>query len=138
MRTPLFRGALAATAACLFPCAHPAPFSPREAANSYLSLALESLVREPSTFEPGRSWDRKVGQFPSWIHVNFNGDPEMAALRNGFRIYDENMFCTAWVAELLIAAQRFGVFEVAEEVRAWFFFFFFFFFFLPHLCHSTR
>eukprot|EP00455_Lapot_gusevi_P005163 TRINITY_DN12172_c0_g1_i3.p1 TRINITY_DN12172_c0_g1~~TRINITY_DN12172_c0_g1_i3.p1 ORF type:complete len:643 (+),score=195.28 TRINITY_DN12172_c0_g1_i3:79-2007(+) len=67
------------------------------------------------TVLPALSEAKIKGLFPSWVHVNFPGNPAFKFLRNNFKFFDNNMFVTGWVMEILLEAQLLGIVDLSSD-----------------------
>lgn len=57
---------------------------------------------------PPLFWKKKKGVYGSDVKLNFHGDPALAAFRDSFKVFDNNMFATAWITSCLIEAYEHG------------------------------
>ncbi|PRP88674.1 hypothetical protein PROFUN_02770 [Planoprotostelium fungivorum] len=65
----------------------------------------QSQVQIEQSYAPPE-WHEQKGIFPSQIKINFFGNPAEKLLREYFSIFDNNMFVTVWLLEVLINAQE--------------------------------
>jgi len=62
-----------------------------------------------------RQWEKLQGIFPSDVKMNFNGKPDLTLLRDVFAIFDNNMFVTNWIAEILLETYHLGTIPELQE-----------------------
>ncbi|XP_060072158.1 uncharacterized protein LOC132552031 [Ylistrum balloti] len=53
-------------------------------------------------------WGKFRGIYESDVRQYFHGNPDMSALRYEFKVFDNNMFATAWITSCLMEAYRYG------------------------------
>lgn len=57
---------------------------------------------------PPLFWKKKKGIYGSEVKLNFHGEPAVALMREAFKVFDNNMFATAWITVSLIEAYKYG------------------------------
>ncbi|XP_064611745.1 uncharacterized protein LOC135475740 [Liolophura sinensis] len=57
---------------------------------------------------PPLFWKKKKGIYGSDVKLNFHGEPAVALMRETFKVFDNNMFATAWITVSLIEAYKYG------------------------------
>ena len=65
-------------------------------------------VKEDAPFRAPLFWEKKKGMYESDVRFYFHGSEEMCLLREAFRVYDGNMFATAWITSSLLETFRYG------------------------------
>ena len=74
-----------------------------------LEKVTSQQVKEDAPFRaPGLFWEKKKGMYESDVRFYFHGSEEMFLLREAFRVYDGNMFATAWITSSLLETFRYG------------------------------
>ncbi|VDI64192.1 Hypothetical predicted protein, partial [Mytilus galloprovincialis] len=58
--------------------------------------------------DPPLEWAKFKGNYESDVKLYFHGNSTMSALRYMFKVYDNNMFATAWITSCLVEAYRYG------------------------------
>lgn len=57
---------------------------------------------------PPIEWGKFKGNYESDVKLYFHGNSTMSALRYMFKVFDNNMFATAWITSCLVEAHRYG------------------------------
>ncbi|CAC5386437.1 unnamed protein product [Mytilus coruscus] len=86
----------------------------------YLSYEVEKLQIKTNTHgTPPFSWQKDQGLYPSHVKLNFHGELQIAEIRELFKVFDNNMFATAWISSCLIEASMYGIGPVpkAEQIQ---------------------
>ena len=65
-------------------------------------------VKEDSPFRLPLFWEKKKGMYESDVRFYFHGSEDLFLLREAFRVYDGNMFATAWITSSLLETFRYG------------------------------
>ncbi len=90
------------------------------------STIQAAQIQQPTKFIPFVQEEKLKGLYPSFIHLNFHGGnsksktefndvgPEMTLLRREIGFYDNNMFVTAWVSQIMLELTKLGVIEFPE------------------------
>ncbi|XP_076085251.1 uncharacterized protein LOC143056058 [Mytilus galloprovincialis] len=82
----------------------------------YVSYEVEKLQIKTSTHgTPPFSWQKDQGLYPSHVKLNFHGELEIAEIRELFKVFDNNMFATAWISSCLIEASMYGIGPVPKS-----------------------
>lgn len=82
----------------------------------FLNYTMERLKREIDRRQnmydvpglPPLVWKKGKGLYGSDVRLNFHGSWEMAAIRNAFSVYDNNIFATSWITACLLESHLFG------------------------------
>ena len=65
-------------------------------------------VKEDSPFRPPLFWEKQKGMYESDVKFYFHGAEDLFLFREAFRVYDDNMFATAWITSCLLETFRYG------------------------------
>ena len=65
-------------------------------------------VKEDSSFRPPLFWEKHKGMYESDVKFYFHGAEDLFLFREAFRVYDDNMFATAWITSCLLETFRYG------------------------------
>ena len=65
-------------------------------------------AKQDVPYIPPTFWQKHKGMWESDVRFYFHGRPELFLMREGFSIYDDNMFATAWITSCLLEAYRYG------------------------------
>ncbi|KAL5014984.1 hypothetical protein ScPMuIL_009254 [Solemya velum] len=65
-------------------------------------------IKKTTNFYPPLSWAKMKGVYESDVKEYFRGNPEMYFMREKFKIFDNNMFATAWVTTVLLETNKFA------------------------------
>jgi len=77
----------------------------------------KSQFKKDKPYKPPFDLYEQSGVYPSWIHVNLVGDPELAFARNVLSVLDDNMFVTAFIEQVLLEASQFEVFSAVADSK---------------------
>eukprot|EP01120_Amphizonella_sp_Union-15-10_P013124 TRINITY_DN6057_c0_g1_i1.p1 TRINITY_DN6057_c0_g1~~TRINITY_DN6057_c0_g1_i1.p1 ORF type:complete len:627 (-),score=103.35 TRINITY_DN6057_c0_g1_i1:45-1925(-) len=81
--------------------------------STLLTQITEAQIKESQNYIPPFISEQKLkGLYPSYVHLNFHGEPEMTALRRDVKFFDNNMFVTNWVTQVLLEFDEFGIISV--------------------------
>lgn len=70
---------------------------------------IESLqIKKDTPFKPPLFWEKHKGMYESDVKFYFHGPEELFLLRETFKVYDDNMFATAWITSCLLESYRYG------------------------------
>lgn len=71
--------------------------------------------RKNEPFKPPFDLEKLAGLYPSFVKLNFFGDPEMQLLRDAVSIYDSNFFVSSYVLTCLLESVELGAVDVTED-----------------------
>lgn len=66
------------------------------------------LIKENRPYSFPIRWQQDKGMYPSNIRLNFAGVPYMAAVRDSFSVFDNNMFATSWITTCILEAHLYA------------------------------
>lgn len=66
-------------------------------------------VKEDSYLKFPEGFSKKKGLYESWLHFHIKGGLKEKIIRNNFQLFDNNFFVTAWIQEILLESQNFGL-----------------------------
>ena len=70
---------------------------------------VQSLqTKEDTSFKPPLFWEKHKGMYESDVKFYFHGAEDMFLFREAFKVYDDNMFATAWITSCLLETFRYG------------------------------
>ncbi|WAR15160.1 hypothetical protein MAR_005265 [Mya arenaria] len=75
---------------------------------SLFNKVTSEQVKQDSPFIPPLFWEKKRGTWESDVRFYFHGHEELFLMREAFRVYDDNMFATAWITSCLLESFRYG------------------------------
>jgi len=75
---------------------------------SLFNTVTSEQTKRDAPFIPPLFWEKKRGMWESDVRFYFHGHEDLFLLREAFRIYDDNMFATAWITSCLLEAFRYG------------------------------
>ena len=97
--------------ACCFICVQCSPPSSSDISETVNKL-FEKIrgMQVTKTIQPAPpiEWAKFKGIYESDAKLYFHGNASMTAMRYLFKVYDNNMFVTAWITSCLIEAYRYG------------------------------
>ena len=77
---------------------------------------VESLqIKKDTPFKPPLFWEKHKGMYESDVKFYFHGAEDLFLLRDMFKVYDDNMFATAWITSCLLETFRYGKGPKASE-----------------------
>ena len=77
---------------------------------------VESLqIKKDTPFRPPLFWEKHKGMYESDVKFYFHGHEDLFLLRETFKVYDDNMFATAWITSCLLETFRYGKGPKASE-----------------------
>ena len=77
---------------------------------------VESLqIKKDTPFRPPLFWEKHKGMYESDVKFYFHGAEDLFLLRETFKVYDDNMFATAWITSCLLETFRYGKGPKASE-----------------------
>ncbi|KAK3602723.1 hypothetical protein CHS0354_017166 [Potamilus streckersoni] len=65
-------------------------------------------VKKDEPFIPPLLWEKHKGMYESDIKFYFHGHLDLYLFREAFKVYDDNMFNTAWITQCLLEAYMYG------------------------------
>ena len=65
-------------------------------------------VKEDTPFRPPLFWEKQKGMYESDVKFYTHGAEDLFLFREAFRVYDDNMFATAWITSCLLETFRYG------------------------------
>lgn len=65
-------------------------------------------VKEDVPFRKPLFWEKHKGMYESDVKEYFHGKEDLYLFRKMFRVYDDNMFATAWITSCLLETFRYG------------------------------
>ena len=65
-------------------------------------------VKEDVPFRKPLFWEKHKGMYESDVKYYFHGKEDLYLFREAFRVYDDNMFATAWITICLLETFRYG------------------------------
>ncbi|KAL5014185.1 hypothetical protein ScPMuIL_008455 [Solemya velum] len=68
----------------------------------------EMQIKTTTSFTPPIFWTKMKGVYESDVKQYFHGQPDMHFMREEFKIFDNNMFATAWVTTVLLETYKFA------------------------------
>ncbi|KAH3781364.1 hypothetical protein DPMN_159191 [Dreissena polymorpha] len=75
---------------------------------SLFNIVTSEQVKRDTPFIPPLFWEKKRGMWESDVRFYFHGHEELFLMREAFKIYDDNMFATAWIASCILESFRYG------------------------------
>lgn len=80
----------------------------RSTVNSLFKRVEALQVKEHVPFRPPLFWEKHKGMYESDVKFYFHGPEDLFLFREAFRVYDDNMFGTAWITSCLLETFRYG------------------------------
>ncbi|XP_046550650.1 uncharacterized protein LOC124260389 [Haliotis rubra] len=71
-------------------------------------LVENAQVKKDKKYVPLLEWAEDKGVWPSYVKQYFHGVPDLALFRQLFGVFDNNMFATAYVMEILAEFSKYG------------------------------
>ncbi|XP_071111866.1 uncharacterized protein [Haliotis cracherodii] len=71
-------------------------------------IVENAQIKTEKKYVPLFEWAEHKGVWPSYVKQYFHGDPDLALFRQLFGVFDNNMFATAYVMEILAEFSRYG------------------------------
>ncbi|XP_067658557.1 uncharacterized protein [Haliotis asinina] len=71
-------------------------------------LVENAQVKKDKKYVPILEWAENKGVWPSYVKQYFHGVPDLALFRQLFGVFDNNMFATAYVMEILAEFSKYG------------------------------
>ena len=80
----------------------------RSTVQSLFNKVESDQTKQDAPFIPPLFWQKHRGMWESDVRFYFHGHEDLFLLREAFKVYDDNMFATAWITSCLIESFRYG------------------------------